>query len=70
MGDQLLSLPLTERSVHPCVNMQRIVTALAALGVLWAHGGSLIPLMKTRERPAPGGPLSSAREWPDSGGRR
>jgi len=27
MGDQLLPLPLTERSVHLCVNMQRIFSA-------------------------------------------
>ena len=27
MGDQLLPLPLTERSVHLCVDMQRIFSA-------------------------------------------
>jgi nicotinamidase-related amidase len=27
MGDQLLPLPLTERTVHLCVDMQRIFSA-------------------------------------------
>ena len=36
MGDQVLPLPLTERSVHPCVDMQRI---------FWAEGPWPTPWM-------------------------
>ena len=36
MGDQLLPLPLIERTVHPCVDMQRI---------FWAEGPWPTPWM-------------------------
>ena len=35
MGDQLLPLPLTERSVHLCVDMQRIFSAEGPWPMPW-----------------------------------
>ena len=37
MGDQLLPLPLTERSVHLCVDMQRIFSAKGPWPTPWTH---------------------------------
>jgi hypothetical protein len=35
MGDQLLPLPMTERSVHLCVDMQRIFSAESPWPTPW-----------------------------------
>ena len=47
MGDRLLPLPLTERSVHLCVDMQRIFSATVADGLdgqgLASRGGAREP---------------------------
>ena len=39
MGDQLLPLPLTERSVHLCVDMQRIFSAEGPWPTPWMDRG-------------------------------
>ena len=53
MGDQLLPLPLTERSVHLCVDMQRIFSAEGPWPTPWmdrvlaGRGGTREPSSRT-----------------------
>jgi len=45
MGDALLPFPLTERSVHLCVDMQRIFTAEGPWPTPWMEG--VLPVVAT-----------------------
>ena len=45
MGDALLPFPLTERSVHLCVDMQRIFTAEGPWPAPWMEG--VLPVVAT-----------------------
>ena len=52
MGDQLLPLPLTERSVHLCVDMQRIFSAEGPWPTPWMD--KVLPVATTLARRHPG----------------
>jgi len=52
MGDQLLPLPLTERSVYLCVEMQRIFSAEGPWPTPW-QGLARRDKLAHRHRPSP-----------------
>jgi hypothetical protein len=72
MGDALLPFPLTERSVHLCVDMQRIFSADGPWPSPWME--RVLPVVATLAARHPERPLadvgaSIARQWFDSESR-
>ena len=63
MGDQLLPLPLTERSVHLCVDMQRIFSADGPWPTPWMD--RVLPVAAALANRHPNEPSSLASSRPN-----